>query len=137
MHHTAPTAIIVFDGTCVLCSRWTRFVLRFDRQAHFHLAAMQTATGRRLLLEHGLDPDDPNSFLVIDQARSWQDSAALIQVLRHCGWYWRWIGKLLWLCPKPLRDAAYRLVARHRYRWFGRQSLCVLPDAEQSRRFLD
>ena len=51
--------VLVFDGVCVLCSRWVQFILRHDRDARIRLAPMQSAVGRALLTEHGLDPDDP------------------------------------------------------------------------------
>jgi predicted DCC family thiol-disulfide oxidoreductase YuxK len=129
-------AVIVFDGVCVLCSRWTRFVLRFDRAHHFRLAAMQTEAGRRILSAHGLDPDDPSTFIVIDEASAYTESTALIHVLRRIGGAWRLVAAVLHLCPRPLRDAAYRTIARNRYRWFGRKDLCVVPVPEQRDRFL-
>lgn len=64
-------SIIVFDGVCVLCSRWVDFVLRRDGQGRFKFAAMQTASGRSLLIEHGIDPDDPLSFLLLDPFYRW------------------------------------------------------------------
>lgn len=132
----AHPAIIVFDGSCVLCSRWTRFVLRYDRKAHFQLAAMQSEAGRQLLQQNGLDPDDPASFVVVEGAQSWRDSSALLKVLRHCGWFWRAIAGVARLCPCFVRDAGYRLIARNRYRWFGQQAVCVLPNPEQADRFI-
>ena len=58
-------AVIVFDGTCVLCNGWVDFLLRHDRYARYRFAAMQTPAGRALLTAHGLDPDDPASFLLV------------------------------------------------------------------------
>lgn len=57
--------VIVFDGLCVLCSRWVDFILEHDREGRFRLAAMQGGHGRALLLAHGLSPDDPSSFLLM------------------------------------------------------------------------
>ena len=88
-------SVIVFDGACVLCSRWTRFVLRVDRHGTFRLAAMQTEAGRRLL-------------------------AALLRVV-----------------PASWRDVVYRVIARNRYRWFGRKEVCVMPGPEQRARFIE
>jgi predicted DCC family thiol-disulfide oxidoreductase YuxK len=59
-------SIIVFDGVCVLCSRWVDFVLRRDQRGRYKLAAMQTTSGRELLIAHGIDPDDPLSFLLLE-----------------------------------------------------------------------
>src|SRR3546814_1463862 len=81
----ADEAIVVFDGVCALCSGWVGFLLRNDRARQFRFAAMQDAVGRRLLAEHGLEPDDPLSFLLLDASGARNDSDANIHVLsRHC-----------------------------------------------------
>ena len=129
-------AVIVFDGVCALCSRWVRFLLRFDRAGRYRFAAMQGAHGRQLLAAHGLDPDDPMSFLLLDGGRVWTDSDAIVQVLRGLGGPWRLLAAIRVL-PRAWRDVAYRALARNRYRWFGRHDACFLPTPEQAWRFLD
>lgn len=127
--------VIVFDGVCVLCNGWVGFLLRHDRRKRYRFAAMQTASGRRLLATHGLDPDDPVSFLLVEQERAWRDTDAIMRVVGGLGGPWRLV-KALQLLPKPLRDGLYRRIARNRYRWFGRHDSCVLPAAEHQERFL-
>lgn len=129
-------AVIVFDGVCALCSRWVRFLLRFDRRGRYCFAAMQGRNGRALLLRHGLDPNDPLSFLLLEQDRAWTDTDAILRVLTGLGGGWRLAG-LLRAVPGPLRDRAYRALARNRYRWFGRHDACWLPGPGQAARFLD
>ena len=133
----ADDAVIVFDGVCVLCSRWTRFVLRFDRDQHFRLAAMQTQAGRRILADHGLDPDDPSTFIVIDGGHAYTESAAVLHALSRFSWPWRFVAAVLRFVPRALRDTAYRMIARNRYAWFGRKELCVIPVPEQRARFIE
>lgn len=128
--------IIVFDGVCALCSRWVRFLLRFDTRGRYRFAAMQGAQGRALLQAHGLDPEDPTSFLLLDAGRVWTDTDAILRVLTGLGGAWRLLGVLRWV-PRSLRDHAYRALARNRYRWFGRHDTCFLPTPEQAVRFLD
>ena len=128
--------VIVFDGVCALCSRWVRFLLRFDTRGRYRFAAMQGAQGRALLQAHGLDPEDPTSFLLLDAGRAWTDTDAIIRVLTGLGGAWRLLGVLRWV-PRRLRDPAYRALARNRYRWFGRHDTCFLPTPEQAARFLD
>lgn len=128
--------IIVFDGVCALCSGWVRFLLRHDRESRYRFAAMQTPRGRALLVAHGLDPDDPSSFLLIDGERAWKDSDAIRRVVGGLGGIWR-IAHALALLPRGLRDGVYRLVARNRYRWFGRNEACFLPTPEQRARFIE
>lgn len=128
--------IIVFDGVCVLCSGWINFVLKRDRRRQFFFAAMQSEAGRTLLVQHGLDADDPASFLLLDRGVAYADSAAIIRLLRHFSLPWRMLAGALTLVPRSWRDAGYRTVARNRYRWFGRFDACGIPAPENAHRFL-
>nr|WP_115006654.1 thiol-disulfide oxidoreductase DCC family protein [Xanthomonas campestris] len=134
--HAAPPATIVFDGMCLLCNGWVRFLLRHDHRRRYRYAAMQGTAGRALLVQHGLDPEDPLSFLLVDAAGAWTDTDAIVRVLSGLGGPWR-VAAVLRLVPRSLRDIGYRVVARNRYRWFGRSTHCMLPTPEQRARFLD
>ena len=137
MSTDAGPAVIVFDGVCVLCSRWVDFILRHDRAGRFRLAAMQGEHGRALLVAHGLSPDDPVSFLLVDEGRGYSDTDAIARVLRQLGGPWRVASTMIRIVPRPVRDALYRWIARHRYRLFGRRAQCRLPEPEQAWRFID
>jgi predicted DCC family thiol-disulfide oxidoreductase YuxK len=128
--------IIVFDAQCLLCSGWVRFLLARRAGGHIRFASIQGATGRRLLTEAGLQPDNLQTLLVIDGQKSWQETAAILRVLDALGWPWKlaWLG---WIVPAPLRDAVYRWFARNRYRLFGRSEVCMLPRPQDAARFLD
>ena len=130
------SAVIEFDGVCALCNRWVRFLLRFDRKGRYRFAAMQGQQGSAMLRAHGLDPQDPMSFLLLDAQGTWTDTDAILRVLAGLGGGWRLSG-VLKVLPRGLRDAAYRALARNRYRWFGRHDACHLPAPEQAARFLD
>jgi len=119
--------IIVFDGMCHLCSGWVRFVHRRRIDPPFRAIAMQSAEGKALLSEYGIDPDDPSTFLVLDAGRRFTESDAAIHVVAAVGGVWR-LSLAARLVPKPWRDALYRLLARNRYQWFGRRATCYLPD---------
>jgi len=129
-------SIIVFDGVCVVCSRWVDFVLRRDLQGRYKFAAMQTASGRALLLQHGIDPDDPLSFLLLEGDKGYTDTEAIVRVLRSFGPLWRFVAALVSIVPRFIRDPVYRWIARHRYRMFGRRSSCRIPTADIADRFL-
>ncbi len=129
-------ATIVFDGVCLLCNGWVSFLLRHDRRGRYRFAAMQGQAGRALLRQHGLDPDDPLSFLLVDDRGAWIDSDAIVRVLAGLGGVWR-LTTLLRVVPRSVRDIGYRLIARNRYRWFGRTDQCMLPTPAQHTRFLD
>jgi predicted DCC family thiol-disulfide oxidoreductase YuxK len=128
--------IVVFDGQCLLCNGWVQFLLRHDTEKRIRFASIQGAAGQRLLAQAGLQIDGLQTLLVIDGARSWQHTAAILRVLHALGWPWRlaWVG---WLVPAPLRDALYRWGARNRYRIWGRSDTCMVPSPETAARFLD
>lgn len=137
---TDSGAVIVFDGVCVLCNGWVRFLLRHDRRRRYRFAAMQGDAGRALLARHGLDPDDPVSFLLVEYdqrptPRVSTDTTAIRRVLAGLGGLWR-IAHLAAVLPAFVRDPLYRLVARNRYRLFGRHDVCMVPTPEQRARFL-
>ncbi|CAJ0898102.1 hypothetical protein R20233_04215 [Ralstonia sp. LMG 32965] len=128
--------IVAYDAHCLLCSGSIQFLLRQDRQGVLHFASMQGKTGRRLLAQAGVNPNDVDTVLFVRDGQAWRESAAVLRILHVLGWPWRlaWIG---WLIPAALRDAVYRRVARNRYRWFGRSDTCILPPAGTAQRFLD
>jgi predicted DCC family thiol-disulfide oxidoreductase YuxK len=125
--------VVVFDGICVLCNGWVRFLLKRDR-GRYRFAAMQSESGRALLSAHGLDADDPASFLLVDNGAAWTDTDAIGRVLSGLGGAWR-IAMLIGMIPRFLRDPLYRTIARNRYRWFGTIA-CAIPDEAQRSRFL-
>jgi predicted DCC family thiol-disulfide oxidoreductase YuxK len=129
-------SVIVFDGVCVLCSRWVDFVLRRDLYGRYKFAAMQTASGRALLIEHGIDPDDPLSFLLLEDKKGYTDTDAIVRILRSFGPGWKFIAVLVSIVPRFVRDPLYRWIARNRYRMFGRRAACRVPTADIADRFL-
>lgn len=128
--------IIVFDAKCLLCSSWVRFILNRRSGNRIRFASMQGETGRQLLLDAGLKPDALQTLLMLDDGRAWQNTAAILRVLDALGWPWK-LAWVIWLVPAPLRDVAYRWVARRRYRIFGRSHACMLPPPGTAHRFLD
>jgi predicted DCC family thiol-disulfide oxidoreductase YuxK len=120
--------IIVFDGICHVCSGGVRFLERHRIEPSFRLIPMQAPEGKALLAEYGIDPDDPVTFLVLDQGRHFTQSDGSIHIIAAMGGLWRLV-LMACMIPKPARDWLYRLLARNRYRWFGRRSSCYVPGA--------
>ncbi len=138
--HANEGAIIVFDGVCMLCNGWVQFLLRHDRKRRYRFAAMQRPAGRALLAEHGLDPDDPTSFLLIEHDRGpaprvSMGVTAIRRVLSGLGGAWRLIV-LAAVVPGFIGNPLYLMLARNRYRWFGRHDACLMPDPANASRFL-
>lgn len=133
---TPTPLIVVFDAQCLLCNEWVQFLLRHDRRGVYQFASIQGTVGRQLLDREGLQVQGLQTMLLVDGAQAWQHTAAILRVVGGLGWPWR----LVWLfaiVPAPVRDAMYRVIARNRYRWFGRSETCLLPPADYVARFLD
>jgi predicted DCC family thiol-disulfide oxidoreductase YuxK len=127
--------IILFDAQCVLCSANAQFVLRHDRRGHFRLASMQGEVGAGLYRRFGMDPADPSTLIVIEGERMRQDSDAVLAIYTALGWPWR-AAAALRVVPRFVRDPLYRLIARNRYRLFGRRETCWVPLPEHRERVL-
>jgi predicted DCC family thiol-disulfide oxidoreductase YuxK len=127
--------VILYDGVCVFCSRWVRFVVRRDTACRFRFTAIQSNYGTRLAQTFGIDPADPDTNAVVHSGIAWFKSDAALTVLSHLpGWQWT---TTLFAVPKPLRDAVYSLVAKNRYRMFGRYEECFVPDTELRMRVME
>jgi predicted DCC family thiol-disulfide oxidoreductase YuxK len=127
--------IILYDGVCVFCSRWIRFVAARDANRRFRFTAIQSAYGTRLAQAFGINPDDPDTNAVIHGGVAWFKSDGALTVLSNLrGWGW---ARALLAVPKPLRDAVYNLVARNRYRIFGKYEACFIPDVSLQARVIE
>jgi predicted DCC family thiol-disulfide oxidoreductase YuxK len=128
--------ILIFDGVCVLCSRSVQFVLRHDREKRYRFATTQSKSGRHIMMEHRLDPEQPLSVLLVEGAQGYTESDAILRVLASFGGIWKILALCMRALPRFLRDPVYRWIARHRYRWFGRRQECYLAQADAVTRFL-
>jgi predicted DCC family thiol-disulfide oxidoreductase YuxK len=90
----------------------------------------------RLMQEFGIDPTQMRTFVVIADGRAYVRSDAAIRVARFLRGAWKLLG-VIKIVPRPIRDCAYDVVARNRYRWFGRHDACIAPTPELRRRFMD
>lgn len=131
LFHKSKERVIVYDGHCYLCSGWVRFLERHRIEPPFQLVPMQSPLGHQLLGQHGIDPDDPSSFLVLDDGRILKAGDAAIHIIAALGGIWRLIHAVR-IVPRRARDAIYRWIARNRYRWFGRRPVCYLPSMAAS-----
>lgn len=127
--------VILFDGVCVFCSRWVRFVAARDLERRFRFTTIQSPYGARLAQSLGIDADDPDTNAVVHGGKALMKSDGALTVLSSLPGF-RWAGALLWL-PRSLRDAVYGLVARNRYRIFGKYDACMVPDADLRTRLIE
>lgn len=141
--YAAPAGVhlVLYDGVCGLCNRLLHFLLRHDRQRAFSFAALQSSVGRAIVARSGGNPDDLSTLYVVagyqtPHARVLTKSDAALFVLGKLDAPWK-AAPLLRVVPKAVRDLAYDLIARRRYRWFGRSDTCLVPGQEARGRFID
>ena len=135
-------AILLYDGVCGLCNRLVRFALARDPGRRLRYAALQSRFAREALRRHGKDPDDLDTVGLLTEAGAPSEallvrSRAVIGVLRRLTLPWRLVGAVAAVVPRALLDAVYRLVARIRYRVFGRSDRCEIPSSDERFRFLE
>jgi predicted DCC family thiol-disulfide oxidoreductase YuxK len=128
--------VLLFDGVCALCQASVRFVLAHESERRLTFAPLQSNFARRRLAELGIAfSPEPETVYLLDGDRLLTHSDAALAVVRHLNWPWR--ALMVFHCvPRPIRDAVYRVVARHRYRWFGRTDLCARMPKGEANRFL-
>jgi predicted DCC family thiol-disulfide oxidoreductase YuxK len=131
----APEPLWLFDGVCNLCSGSVRAVLAMDRKGLIRFTPIQSAYGRKLAAAHGIDPDQPTSFLFLDEGQALEKSAAVLALLRRLGAPWSWLA-VIGALPEAWRDASYDWLAANRYRLLGKRRTCMLPTPAQKARFI-
>ena len=130
----APDRLILFDGVCVLCSWWVRFVIERDAGARFRFVAIQTPRGCALATRLGVNVANPETNVAIIDGRAYFNSDATIRVLAGLP-HWSW-SRIFLLLPRRARDCAYDRIARNRYRLFGRNESCLVPTSAIAARFV-
>lgn len=128
-------SIILFDGVCNLCSSIVRFIIKRDTQKKYLFAALQSESGQQFLKKYGFPESDFNSFVLIKDDKCYQKSSAGIILLHNMGGYWKLFYAFKYI-PEPVRDFFYDLVAKYRYRVFGKKDACMIPDKDLISRFL-
>jgi predicted DCC family thiol-disulfide oxidoreductase YuxK len=119
--------VILFDGVCIFCSRWVRFVAARDTAARFRFTTIQSDYGARLAQAVGIDADDPDTNAVIHGGVAYFKSDGALTVLSLLPGWGR--VRVLFAVPRFIRDGVYNLVAKNRYRIFGKYDTCIVPDA--------
>ena len=132
--------VMLYDGVCGLCNRSVHFVLRHDHNDRFRFASLQSDFATNVLRGRG-HKNEPDSVYLLARGNGCDailvKSDAAIRVLRELGGVWVFVAATLKVVPQRLRDWGYDLIARNRYRWFGRYETCPMPSEKDRRKFLD
>lgn len=131
-----PSDIILFDGVCNLCNSLVRFVIRHDRRKRISFAPLQSNEGRYLLNMSGLTRNIPDTVVFISRGKVFIKSSAILRLVRRMGGFWILLYGFV-IIPRFIRDYLYDLIARSRYRIFGKKDVCMVPTPEIKERFID
>lgn len=141
MPEASSTHLVLYDGVCALCNGLLKFLLAHDRRGMYRFASLQSPTGHAMVTRFGGRPDELTSLYVVldyrtDKARALTRSRAALFILSTLGWPWT-LSRIVGVLPTVILDGLYDLVARSRYRIFGRYEQCVVPGPEVRDRFVD
>jgi len=125
---------VLFDGVCNLCNASIDFIIRRDRLGKLHFASLQGVRGRALKQQYAIPAEFTDNIVLIENGEAHHQSTAVLRIARHMNWPWNWTSWLT-IIPAPVRDALYMLIARRRYRWFGRRETCRIPTPAERSRF--
>ena len=127
--------IVIFDGVCGLCIGAVNFVLRRDPKGIFLFTPIQSDFAQELMKVYGIDTTSIDTFVLIKNNQSFVFSSAALEIAKDLTGLW-YLFNVFKLLPSFIRDAIYKTVARHRYRFFGRQETCMVPTEEIKSRFV-
>ncbi len=130
------TSIVLFDGVCNFCDATVRFIIDRDVKNVFQFTSIQSETGQALLKKYNA-PNDLSTIVLIDTKKGVVNtkSSAILKIAKHLKAPW-FLAYVFIIVPKPLRDMAYTIFAKNRYRWFGKKEVCEIPTLEVQSRFL-
>jgi predicted DCC family thiol-disulfide oxidoreductase YuxK len=128
-------AIVLFDGVCNFCNASVNFVIERDKAGYFKFAPLQSEIGEQLAAKHGIDKIETDSVIVVEDEKVYTHSSAALRIAKRLDGIWK-LAYAFVIVPKPLRDLAYKLFAKNRYRLFGKQDACMLPTPDVRARFL-
>ncbi len=130
-------AVVLFDGVCNLCNSTVHFIIARDPKAYFRFAPLQSASAAALLGDKAPGADvAPDSVMLVEDGKVYQASTAALRVARKLSGAWKLLYAFI-VVPRFVRDPVYYLIARNRYRWFGKSDACWLPTPELRSRFLE
>ena len=127
--------VIIFDGICNLCCGWVQYLIRRDKTMKFRFVSFQSETGQKLLNQVHENDNMNESIIYLKENKSFRESSAVLEILTDIGGVWKLIA-VLKLIPKPIRNKLYQLIAKKRYRYFGKRATCLLPTPVNKKRFL-
>lgn len=132
---TGGKIVVLFDGVCNLCNGTVQFIIKRDPSSKFQFASLQSGFGQSQLLKLGLDPTQLHSIIVLEDGKMYERSDAALKIASHLTQPWPMLGASR-IFPRFFRDWVYDVIAKNRYRMFGKKDECMIPTPEMKARFV-
>jgi predicted DCC family thiol-disulfide oxidoreductase YuxK len=126
---------ILFDGVCNLCNGFVNFIIVRDKANKFRFGSLQSPAVVDLLRQHNFSSDDLSTVVLLEGNKLYYQSTAVLKILKQLGGAWVLLYGFI-IIPKPVRDFFYNLIAKNRYKLFGRQDACMVPTPELKAKFV-
>ncbi|NHB69998.1 DUF393 domain-containing protein [Bacteroidales bacterium M08MB] len=127
-------SIILFDGVCNLCNASVQFIIKRDKGDYFRFAALQSETGKAIANKYDVS-DNASSVILIENEKKYTESTAALKIAKKLSGLWPLLYLFI-IIPPPIRNSIYRIIAKNRYRWFGKKDECMVPPPEQTHKFI-
>ena len=126
--------ILLFDGICNYCNKWVNFIIRHDKKKKFRFAALQSEAGKKLIKEYNISEKEESAVLIYND-KIYLKSSTGLHILYHLGGIYS-LAFIFILVPEYIRDFYYDIIARNRYKWWGKRNECRIPAEDEKERFL-
>lgn len=129
--------IILFDGVCNLCNGAIQFIIKHDKKDNFRYAPLQSDMGRKFLQQRNIDTSEIDSIILIEPGVAYYTkSAAALKIGQDFGGPWKLLQVFEWI-PESISNFIYDIIAKNRYKWFGKKEACMIPTPELKAKFLE
>lgn len=128
-------AVILFDGVCNFCNSRINFIIRHDKHDYFRFAPLQSEVAKKILKENNLPENAMESFVLVENKKAFQKTSAALRIAKHLNGLWPVFYGFL-IVPPFLRDIVYNIIAKNRYKWWGKKEMCMVPTEEVRKKFL-
>ncbi len=127
--------LILFDGFCNLCNSSVQKIISLDVKNRFVFTSLNSKTATKILHQHHFNTSI-DSILLYKNNQIHYKSSAILRIVSEFGLLWKLLF-IFWIIPKPIRDFCYDIIAKNRYKWFGKRNKCMVPTKEIQQKFLD
>ena len=128
--------VVLFDGVCNLCNSSVNWIIDRDKKNQFQFASLQSDYGKNVVKQFNLQSDYLDTVILLESGKIFVRSEAILRILKHLGGIYT-MGFAGMIFPRFIRDFVYNLIAKNRYRWFGKQDTCRIPTPELKAKFLE